>query len=91
MEPDPGPGFIVRDTGSVDIEYDEFELRPDEMIRLDPVPLFVREDPGATLTATWQATAEGVRKRLTGEFTLTIVESSLDLENLDRDDHPTDE
>lgn len=73
----------MRDTGSVGIEYDEFELRPDETIPLDPVPLLVREDPGVALTATWDATAEGVRGRLAGEFTLTIGDSSLDLANLD--------
>lgn len=86
VAPGLGLGYTVRDTGSVDIEYDEFELRPDETIRLDPVPLLVREDPGTILPATWHATAEGVRKRLTGEFPLAVAESSLDLDDLDHGD-----
>jgi hypothetical protein len=85
-----GPGFRVRDTGSVEVEYDEFELRPGDAISLDPVPLLVREDPGVALGARWHATAEGVRGRLSGECTLTVVESSLDLGNLDHDE-PADE
>ncbi|NJC73019.1 hypothetical protein HC031_25360 [Planosporangium thailandense] len=82
----PGPGYTVRDSGSVDIEYREFELRPGEIMTLDSVPLLVREDPGVTLTATWHATAAGVRGRLTGEFDLVIAESTFDLANLNRDD-----
>ncbi len=81
----PGPGYTVRDSGSVDIEYREFELRPGQAISLDPVHLLVREDPGVTLTATWYATAADIRGRLTGEFDITIAESTLDLVNLDRD------
>jgi hypothetical protein len=83
---DPGPGYTVRDSGSVDIEYREFELRPGQTMTLESVPLLVREDPGVALTATWYATAADVRGRLTGEFELTITESALDLANLDRDD-----
>ncbi len=82
----PAPGYTVRESGSVDIEYREFELRPGQVIVLDPVPLMVSEDPGATLTATWYATAADIRGRLTGEFPLTVTESTLDLTNLDSDD-----
>jgi hypothetical protein len=86
----PGPGYTVRDTGSVTIDYREFEVRPNETVTLDPVPLLVHEDPGATLTAKWSATAAQVRGRLTGEFALTVNASTLDLVNIDQD-HDTDE
>jgi hypothetical protein len=81
----PGPGYTVRDSGSVDVEFREFKLRPGQTTTLDPVPLFVREDPGTTLTATWYATAANIRGKLTGEFDITIAESTLDLTNLDHD------
>jgi hypothetical protein len=89
----PGPGYTVRDSGSVDIEYRDFELRPGQTTTLAPVPLLVREDPGVTLTAAWHATAADIRGRLAGEFDLTVTESTLDLATLDRngetDDQPT--
>ncbi|MGW5557079.1 AlbA family DNA-binding domain-containing protein [Micromonospora sp. NPDC003944] len=88
--PGPGPSYTVRDSGSVTIEYDDFELRAEESVNLEPVPLFVLEEPDATLTATWSATAAEVRGRLTGEFTITVDPSTLDLENLD-DDHEVEE
>ncbi|MDG4830022.1 ATP-binding protein [Solwaraspora sp. WMMD1047] len=83
--PGPGPSFTVRDSGSVTIEYDDFELRAEDAVTLEPVPLLVQEEPGATLTATWSATAAEVRGRLTGEFTITVGASTLDLENLDEE------
>ncbi|WP_344142347.1 ATP-binding protein [Polymorphospora rubra] len=83
--PGPGPSYTVRDTESVTIEYDEFELRPHDEMTLEPVPLLVHEAPGATLTATWSATAAQVRGRLTGEFIVTVGASTLRLDNLDED------
>jgi hypothetical protein len=88
--PGPGPSYIVRDSGSVTIEYDDFELRAEDSVTLEPVPLFVLEEPGATLTATWSATAAEVRGRLAGEFTITVDPSTLDLENL-AEDHEAEE
>lgn len=81
----PGPGYTVRDTGSVDIEYDEFDIRPGDEYALDPVPLIVNEDAGTMLPVTWYATASDVRGRLSGEFTLTVDESTLDLSGIDED------
>ncbi|WP_212820384.1 hypothetical protein [Polymorphospora rubra] len=49
------------------------------------MPLLVHEAPGATLTATWSATAAQVRGRLTGEFIVTVGASTLRLDNLDED------
>lgn len=80
-----GPAYTVRDTGSVAIEYDDFELRAHETTTLEPVPLLVREGPGETMAATWSATASQVRGRLTGDFLLTVNASTLDLANLDQD------
>ncbi|MFI1195335.1 helix-turn-helix domain-containing protein [Micromonospora sp. NPDC020750] len=84
--PGPGPTYIVRDTGSVTIEYDDFELRAEETKTLELVPLLVHEEPGTQLTATWTATADGIRGRITGEFIITVVPSTLDLESLADDD-----
>jgi hypothetical protein len=80
----------VRDTGSVTIEYDDFELRAHDTVTLEPVPLLVHEDVGAILTATWSATAAQVRGRLTGDFPLSVNASTLDLTDLDHD-HEEDE
>ena len=80
------PGYRVRDSGSVDIEYDEFELRPGDRRTMEPVPLHVREEAGFNLTATWYATASHVRGRLTGEFTLAVTGSSLDMAILLQDE-----
>ncbi|SCL26209.1 Putative DNA-binding domain-containing protein [Micromonospora rhizosphaerae] len=80
--PSPGPSYTVRDTGSVTIEYDDFELRAEETKTLELVPLLVHEKPGTTLTATWSATADGIRGRITGEFAITVAPSTLSLENL---------
>jgi len=84
--PTTGPAFNVRDSGSVDIEYREFDLRPGETLTFDQVPLLVQAEPDTTVSASWYATAEGVRGRLTGDFDLAIASSTLDLLNLDRDD-----
>ncbi|SCL45649.1 AlbA family DNA-binding domain-containing protein [Micromonospora peucetia] len=81
--PGPGPSYTVRDTGSVTIVYDDFELRAEDAMTLEPVPLLVHEEPGTTLTATWSATANGIRGRISGEFPITVSPSTLDLENLD--------
>lgn len=80
--PAPGPTYTVRDTDSVTIEYDDFELRPYDTVALEPVPLLVHEDAGATLTATWSATAAHVRGRLTGDFSLCVNASTFDLTDL---------
>jgi hypothetical protein len=80
-----GPAFTVADTGSVTIAYRDFDLRPGAELALDPVPLWVREAPGVTLEATWQATGDGVRGRLTGKIGIIITASTLDVDHLDRD------
>lgn len=79
-----GPAFKVTDTGSVTINYREFELRPGETVNLDPVPLLIHESPGTALTATWSATAAQMKGRPSGELTITIIDSSLDIHNLDQ-------
>src|SRR6266545_6070232 len=57
----PGRGYTVRDSGSVDIDYVEFELRPGGSHVLPPVPLAVNEPPGVGLRVEWQATAANER------------------------------
>ncbi len=61
MSPRPGQGYTVRDSGSVDIDYVEFELRPGGSHVLPPVPLAVNEPPGVGLRVEWQATAANER------------------------------
>ncbi|BCB88838.1 hypothetical protein [Phytohabitans suffuscus] len=78
-----GPGYTVRDTGSVTVENDEFEVRPHETITPDAVPLTLSDGMGAELTATWSATAAQVRGRLDGTFVLVVTASTLDLSDLD--------
>jgi hypothetical protein len=80
---DPGPGYTIRDSGSVTIDYDEFDVRPHETLTLDSVPLIVHEDVGTVLAVTCSATAAQVRGRLSGEFEITIGASTLDLSKLD--------
>jgi hypothetical protein len=75
----------VRDGGSVDIEYDDFDLRPGEERELPPVPVLVHEETAHVIAANWLATAEDIRGRRTGEFSLTVTESTIDLDDLDKD------
>jgi len=84
------PGYAVRDSGSVDIEYDDFDLRPGEERNLPAVPILVQEGAGNVISATWKATAEGIRGRPVGQLALTVVESTIATDKLDRH-HPRDE
>ena len=80
-----GPGYTVTDGGSIDIEYDEFDLRPGDNLPLPAVPVLIRVRDGASLVVTWDATAHGSRGRLQGEFELAVVSSTLDLTSIDTD------
>ncbi|MFY1637242.1 helix-turn-helix domain-containing protein [Solwaraspora sp. WMMB335] len=80
------PAFIVADSGSVTIDYRDFDLRPGEHLALAPVPLWAREKAGTSVTATWRATGDGIRGLLSGEINLVHTASTLDLETLDSED-----
>ncbi|MEU6204119.1 RNA-binding domain-containing protein [Micromonospora musae] len=90
LYPGPGPSYIARDTGSVTIEYDDFELRAEETKTMELVPLLMHEEPDTRLTATWSATAAGMRGRIAGEFTITVSPSTLDLQKFDEDQETGD-
>lgn len=78
-------GFTIKDTGSVRIEYDDFSLRSGEKITLDRVPLIVGEPAGTELEVEWSATAADTRGRLSGQFLLSVVQSTLDLDSIPSD------
>ncbi len=84
MAPRPGQGYTVRDSGSVDIDYVEFELRPGGSYVLPPVPLAVNEPPGVGLRVEWQATAANVNGRYSGAFSVAVTPSTFDLNGLIR-------
>lgn len=80
------PGYTVEDTGSVDIHFDNFDLRPEDRIELPTVPLLVDASAGTLLACEWTATAGNVPGRLSGRFTLNVAASTLSLNDLDHDE-----
>jgi hypothetical protein len=77
--PSLGPGFTVENTGSVTITFDDLDLRPEDQVSFDSVPLLVKAPAGTVLSCSWTATARNVTGRLRGTFELTVAESTLDL------------
>ncbi len=84
--PPLGAGFTVENTGSVTITFDDLDLRPEDQVSFDSVPLLVKASAGTVLSCSWTATARNVTGRLRGTFELTVAESTLDLSDLTRDD-----
>ncbi|WP_339121050.1 AlbA family DNA-binding domain-containing protein [Pseudonocardia sp. D17] len=80
-----GPSYRVRNSGSVDIDYTDIDLRPEECLELDPIELLVKVPEGTVLQCDWSATAGNVNRRLTGRFALQVVSSSMDLSSLEDD------
>lgn len=80
-----GPSYRVRNSGSVDIDYTDIDLRPEERLELNPVELLVKVPDGTVLHCDWSATAGNVNRRLAGRFELQVVTSSVDLNSLDED------
>ena len=76
------PGFTVRDSGSVDVEYEPVHVHPSSPELLPDVPLLVNEPVGTELEVRWWATARNADKRISGTFTLVVVEPTLDFEAL---------
>jgi len=72
--PFTSPGFVIENTGSVTIEFDDVDVRPRTPVVLPPVALLVHEPPGSTLLVRWEATAENVDGRLEGELTVQVHE-----------------
>jgi hypothetical protein len=77
-----GPRFNIRDTGSVDIDFEQVDLRPRERLQLPSVPLLVDASEGTVLQCNWTATASNTRGQHTGTFTLTAVASTLELRTI---------
>lgn len=88
-QPDRGPSYRVRDGGSVDIDFSDIDLRPEQRLELDAVPLLVDAAAGTVLQCQWSATAGNVHRRVTGRFDLTVVESTFDYDAIDADEGPT--
>ncbi len=86
-----GPSYRVRNSGSVDIDYTDIDLRPEERLELDPIELLVKVPESTVLQCDWSATAGNVNRRLTGRFALQVVASSVDLSSLDEDVVEADE
>jgi len=77
-----GPNFTVRDTGSVTIDFDGIDLRPEQRLKLPPVRLLVESPEGSILDVEWKATAGNVPRRLTGSFRLTVGASTLSFDDI---------
>jgi hypothetical protein len=61
-----GPGYTVRDTGSVTVNFHGVDLRPEQRLSLPAVPLLVDADEGTVLDCEWTATARNVPRRPVG-------------------------
>lgn len=77
-----GPGFTIRDGGSVTIDFEPFDLRPRQRHPLDEVPLSVGAVEGTALDCRWTATAGNASGQQTGNFTITVASSTLDVNSL---------
>jgi schlafen family protein len=71
---------LQHDPEGIQIVFDAVDLRAHARIALEPVPLFVELPADSLLTVHWKAASLDTHGQDTGTFALTVIPSTLDLQ-----------
>ena len=70
-----GPTATWRNSGSVTVDLDSFDIRPEATLEFSQGAMLVLRDPNAKMIqCTWKATADGFHQAFRGKFTIQVDE-----------------
>lgn len=81
----PGPPRrrpSIDNGGSVKVTYPPIDLRPSQCVTLDPIHIITALADGTVIAGTWSATATNTDGKATGDLSLTVRDSTFDVDGV---------